>query len=134
MIYLLSILMIWQINQSGELVVEVKGIDKIKGNIRVALYNVEKDFLSDKTFKALEERVDGKICTIKFADVPYGTYAISVYHDENENGELDTGLFGIPKEGYGFSNDVMGTFGPPSFEEAAIDFQQASTIYSITLR
>jgi uncharacterized protein (DUF2141 family) len=55
-------------------------------------------------------------------DLHAGKYAIASYHDENGNGKLDTNALGIPEEGYGFSNDARGTFGPPKFSEAAFDF------------
>ena len=48
-----------------------------------------------------------------------GTYAIGFYIDKNQNEKIDTNFLGIPKEQFGFSNDVMGKFGPPSFEAAS---------------
>jgi uncharacterized protein (DUF2141 family) len=56
--------------------------------------------------------------SVTFKDVPKGTYAISVYHDENNNGTLDRNGFGMPTEGYGTSNDAKGFMGPPKFEDA----------------
>jgi uncharacterized protein (DUF2141 family) len=52
------------------------------------------------------------------AAIPQGTYAIACYHDENNNGKLDTKFMGIPKEGTGASNDARGTMGPPKFKDA----------------
>jgi uncharacterized protein (DUF2141 family) len=54
-----------------------------------------------------------------FEDIPPGTYAIAVIHDENMNGKLETNLLGIPIEGYGFSNDATGLIGVPSFSAAS---------------
>lgn len=54
-----------------------------------------------------------------FEDIPAGTYALAVIHDENMNGKLDTNAFGIPQEGYGFSNDARAWFGAPSFSAAS---------------
>ena len=54
-----------------------------------------------------------------FEDIPPGTYAIAVVHDENMNGKLDTNLLGIPREGYGFSNDAKAFLGPPLFPAAS---------------
>src|SRR5512146_1075844 len=54
-----------------------------------------------------------------FEDIPPGTYAIAVIHDENMNGRLDTNPLGIPKEGYGSSNDVKAFLGAPSFSAAS---------------
>jgi uncharacterized protein (DUF2141 family) len=57
-----------------------------------------------------------------FEDIPPGTYAMAVIHDENMNGKLDTNLLGIPTEGYGFSNDAKGVFGAPSFSAASFPY------------
>jgi uncharacterized protein (DUF2141 family) len=59
---------------------------------------------------------------IVIQDLPAGNYAIASYHDENGNGKLDTNALGMPEEGYGFSNDARGTFGPPKFSEAVFEF------------
>lgn len=50
--------------------------------------------------------------------LPEGAYAVSLYHDENGNGRLDTNEMRIPIEPWGFSNDAIGLFGPASFEDA----------------
>jgi uncharacterized protein (DUF2141 family) len=57
-----------------------------------------------------------------FEDIPPVTYALAVIHDENMNGKLDTNWLGIPKEGYGFSNDVKGLLGAPSFSAASFQY------------
>ena len=53
--------------------------------------------------------------------VPPGRYAVQAYHDANGNGDLDQGIFGIPKEGLGFSNDAMPRLKKPKFAVAAFD-------------
>ena len=63
-----------------------------------------------------------------------GRYAISAIHDENTNGEFDRNWLGIPLEGYGFSNNAMGTFGPPDFEHAAIEIGEADHRLSINMQ
>ena len=57
-----------------------------------------------------------------FEDIPPGTYAIAVIHDENMNGKLETNWLGIPTEGYGFSNDATGMIGVPSFSAASFPY------------
>ena len=59
--------------------------------------------------------------TVIVPDLPPGRYAVAAYVDDNRNGMQDKNLLGVPKEKYGFSNDVRGTFGPPDFAEAAFD-------------
>ena len=71
--------------------------------------------------KAIE--LKGKECEVTFENVSNGTYAIRYYHDENKNGKMDTGTFGIPKEGYGFSNNARGFMGPPDFEDMLFDVE-----------
>ncbi len=56
-----------------------------------------------------------------FTDLPAGEFAVAVFHDENDNGELDSNFLGIPTEGYGFSRNATGTFGPPGFSHAAVE-------------
>lgn len=61
-----------------------------------------------------------------FEDIPPGTYALAVIHDENMNGKLDTNALGIPTEGYGFSNDARAWFGAPSFSAASFAYDGRS--------
>ena len=108
-------------SQQNNLIVVVKNINEAKGNISVALFNNEKDFtdkmlIGRKTISKLGE------VQVVFENVVPGEYAISVMHDANDNGKIDSNAFGIPKEGFGFSNDAMGMFGPPSFEKAKFSF------------
>lgn len=57
-----------------------------------------------------------------FEDIPPGTYAMAIIHDENMDGKLETNVLGIPTEGYGFSNDAEGRSGPPSFSAASFRY------------
>jgi uncharacterized protein (DUF2141 family) len=65
--------------------------------------------------------------TCRFDAIPCGTYAVACFHDENDNGKLDTGLFGIPKEGTVVSNHAKGFMGPPSFDAAKFSFSAHPT-------
>lgn len=68
-----------------------------------------------------------------FVDISAGTYAIGVIHDENMNGKLDTNWLGIPKEGYGFSNDAKGFVSAPSFEDASFEYDTGELDMTISL-
>jgi len=68
-----------------------------------------------------------------FEDVPPGTYALAVIHDENMNGKLETNWLGIPKEGYGFSNDAKGILGAPSFAAASFRYDGRSLDLTMSL-
>jgi uncharacterized protein (DUF2141 family) len=109
-------LMVWS---QGSIEVTVTDIREAKGDIRVGLFNNDGSFL--------KQAIDGKVVkaskdgvTVVFDNLPAGDYAVSVIHDENGNGELDSNVVGIPKEGFAFGNNAMGTFGPPSFEKAKV--------------
>ena len=64
----------------------------------------------------------------QFTSLKTGTYAVSVIYDEDLNGELNTGLFGIPTELVGMSNNAKGLFGPPSFEKASFSLSVSTTM------
>ncbi len=61
---------------------------------------------------------------VSFSDIEPGDYAIRYFHDENNNGAMDTNLFGLPVEGFGFSNNAKVNFGPPSYQQAAFKVAQ----------
>jgi len=69
-----------------------------------------------------------------FLDIPRGTYAIAVIHDENMNGKLETNFLGIPREGYGFSNDARGLIGAPTFVAASFPYDGRDLSLTIALK
>ena len=113
--------------------VEVTNIKNANGTVRVGLFDTDDNFLKNavagQTVKVKGEKVE-----VTFKNIPPGEYAISVIHDENENGELDSNMFGMPKEGFGFGNDAMGTFGPPSFDKAKVKVDGQSQKQVIKMR
>jgi|SRR6185295_10033585 len=118
-----------QIPQPFEIVVE--NVKDNEGILMVALFNSEETFTS-KPWRGDRPAAEKGTMHVYFSDVPPGNYAIAVYHDANKNSKMDKNLLGIPKEGYGFSNDVMGSFGPPSYENAQIQWTGTET-YTIHL-
>lgn len=104
---------------AAELKVEIRNVGSSEGSIRVALYASEQAFLKNLYAGQIAPAQKGSIA-VRFGDVPPGSYALSVYHDENENGELDKNFLGIPTEPYGFSNNARGMFGPASFGDAMV--------------
>jgi uncharacterized protein (DUF2141 family) len=115
--------------QTGTITVEISEIQGTEGQISIGLYTSEEGFPeTEKSYKGINVRVTGKEAVAAFQDVPAGTYAIAVFHDTNSNGKLDKNFLGIPKEGYAFSNNVFGTFGPPDFEEASFELDGNKTV------
>jgi uncharacterized protein (DUF2141 family) len=117
---------------SQDLEVIVKNIKNGKGTLMIGLFNSEKTFKKE-VWKGERPKAQAGELKVIFKDVPPGDYAVSVFHDENENGKIDMNFMGIPSEGFGFSNDAMGTFGPPSFEKAKVVIPAGKAI-TLTLK
>jgi uncharacterized protein (DUF2141 family) len=108
--------------ETGELIVMVKGFKSTDGQLMVALFNKAEDFLTKDPYKGSVTTISASEEMVKFPNLPYGDYAIAVIHDMNKDGKLDKNVLGIPTEGYGFSNDAIGKYGPPTFLEASFVF------------
>lgn len=118
---------------AAEIHLEINNIEPLEGHVLVALYNSASAFNGDGGPVA-SMRVPAKADTLKqtFSDLEDGVYAIKMYHDENDNGELDSNFLGIPSEGYGFSNNPN-VFGPASFEDAQFEVTQTTSV-SVKMR
>lgn len=92
------------------------------GHVRVGLYNSPDSFL-DKTYKSVQSEISNKEATVTFEDLPDGVYAISCYHDEDSNGQLNMRFGMFPSEPYGCSNNARGFFGPPKWEDAMFELK-----------
>ena len=114
---------------SGTVKITVNGIQNDKGVVRIGLYNDSEHFPDfGKEFMGIPIKANKKGITYEFVEVPFGTYAISVWHDENSDEELNSNVFGIPKEAYGFSNNVYGKFGPPDFQDVSFQVTQGEEV------
>jgi uncharacterized protein (DUF2141 family) len=111
--------------------VEITGLRSDGGRVAVALFNSKSAFPHvDKAFRAQQSSPRNRRAAVEFEDLPPGDYAVLVLHDENANGKLDRGLFGIPKEGIGASNDALEPFGPPRYAKAKVNVKGSVTLSS----
>lgn len=114
--------------QESTQTLQLTNLDKKKGKLYIGWYNNETDFMKPK--KAVIYKivpVDGKEqIDIPFDKVKPGVYAIGIFLDENENGKLDQNGLGIPKEDYGFSNNVRPLTRAANFEEAKFEVKGKS--------
>ncbi len=115
---------------TSTIVVNISGFESNEGEVYVALYDSADPFLNKHVEGQVGELSDLK-STVTFEGIENGTYAISVFHDENGNKKLDTGMFGIPSEPVGTSNNATGFFGPPEFEDAK--FEAAGEIIELNI-
>jgi uncharacterized protein (DUF2141 family) len=117
---------------AGDLTVEVSGLTQAKGDVQVALFDQQGQWLRKAVASKKVAAAEGKV-QIVFENLPDGEYGLSVFHDLNGNGKLDMNMIGIPTEPYGFSNDAAGSFGPPSFADAKVKLEQDKKTISIRL-
>lgn len=115
-----------------ELQIKLKKIKSKEGKIMIAIYNTPESFLkkANKAMSIPANSISERPISI---NLPAGEYAISLFHDTNNNGILDTNLFGIPIEKYGFSNNAKGFMGPPNYQKSSFILTQNKTI-EITLK
>lgn len=118
---------------SSAFTLKIEGLKETKGEVRIAVFNSEDTYTREPIY-AVVLPVEGNLIEWEVPDLPFGEYAIAVYHDKNKNGKLDTNLLGIPKENYGFSNNARGRFGPASWKEAKFIIQEKSTIHKIEIK
>lgn len=112
---------------AADLTITVKGVRSADGAVFLAVYDSESSFMKVPQAKTTRRMDAGKgDLKVVIHGLPAGKYAIAGYHDENGNGKLDTNALGMPEEGYGFSNDARGVFGPPKFSEAVFEFDGES--------
>lgn len=135
--YLLFILgSLFYTNPSGgSLTVTILQFRNNQGEVRVALYNKEEGFPKspEKALKILTAPISNNKSTVVFESLPPGVYAVSVFHDENKNGKMESNFFGIPKEGIGASNDARGHMGPPHYKDAKFIFNGNAQTITINL-
>lgn len=108
--------------------VEIIGVASDSGEVHVALYDNPAGFPKSKGMLVeTEVLIKNGVALATFENLTAGRFAIAIYHDENSNNKFDQGLFGIPLEDFGFSNDASVFLSPPDFEDAAFDVPESGT-------
>jgi uncharacterized protein (DUF2141 family) len=124
-------------SQKGDLHINIRGINSEEGNIKVALYikDNEKGFLKDLDLSIRKKIViiKNKQAGVSFSDLPYGTYAVSLFHDINNNNILERAPIGYPIEPYGVSGNKQ-TLGPPKFDDCKFVINSPDKHLNIDLR
>ena len=119
---------------AGTVVVTIEGFRGAAGHARVAVFNREAGFPDDESAsyrKLVAEIKDGRV-EVRFEGLPYGDYAVSMYHDANDDAKVNKGWFGIPQEGYGVSNNIVHATRGPRFGEAL--FRLAEQVHEVNIR
>jgi uncharacterized protein (DUF2141 family) len=120
----------------GKISITITNIRNSTGQINANLFNNKDGFPGNykKACKISRIKAIGIISqVIEFNNLEYGEYAIAIIHDEDQDNQMKTGLFGIPKEGYGFSNNIKGKLGPPDYCDALIKLDKKSLEINIQM-
>ena len=130
---IISTLLLLSVLDAHDISVTITDIKNHTGKLYIGLYNKKSGFREvDKTYKKFIVDISSNKVTYIFDNVPTDIYALSVFHDENNNGIHDKNILGIPTEDYGFSNNKKHLFGPASFEESSFQIENNKNI-TITL-
>lgn len=101
-------------------------IDKLSNNEGVVLLELIDG--NEQRILGVSQKIENNKCIIVINNLKPGKYAFKYFHDQNQNNELDTNWIGIPVEGFGFSNNAKGRFGPPSHEKMIFELNGETTL------
>jgi uncharacterized protein (DUF2141 family) len=105
------------IAQASDIEFEITGINSNNGKIYVQLFKGEENYKQGNANLSTIVKAAKGTTKVIFSDIKPDQYAVRFFHDENDNGEMETNFIGIPVEGYGFSNNAKPSFGPVSYHE-----------------
>jgi len=105
------------------LTIEISDLRNNNGQIQFELSNEQ-----EVRVVALTRSISDNKCRIVIDNLKPGKYSFKFFHDENKNEKLDTNILGIPKEGFGFSNNPSMTFGPPAFDKTIFELKESKVI------
>ncbi len=122
-IWLVYSLMPWASFAQLSLTIEIEGLRNNNGQIHLELSNEQQIQVI-----GVSRSISDNKCLIVIENLKPGKYGFKFFHDENKNKKLDVNWLGIPKEGFGFSNNPRINFGPPSFEKLIFGLYESKVI------
>lgn len=112
-----------------QLTIKISNIEKLKGEIKIGVFNTDTHFLKEgAAIKNYSVKVDKNTAVLTITDLPKGEYAVTMYHDENSDDKMNTNLIGIPKEAYGFSNNIQPRMSAPKYKDCKFSFSENTTL------
>lgn len=118
---------------TGTLTVRIGNVRNANGVVHVDICP-QAQFLGDNCIYVGDAPAQAGVTIVTVHGLPAGRYAAQVFQDENRNHKVDRALFGIPKEGVGFSNDARIGLGPPKWADAVFDFKGEAQTISLKMR
>lgn len=128
-LFVVLVLNMPKIYSQHTLTITIKGLKNNIGHVHLEFSNAKGEKISGFTQSIVNNQ-----SVIVINNIKSGNYTFKYFHDENKNKRLDTNFIGMPKEGFGFSNNAKGMFGPPDLEKTIINvrnntFQTCNIIY-----
>ena len=121
---------------ASSMLVRVAGVRSDKGVLVAVLYGDKPEEFLKKGGRVARERAPARTGSVTMClEAPRpGTYAVAVYHDENDNGKFDRAWTGLPSEGFGVSNNPRPVLRAPTLAESAIQVWSGHKAVNIDLR
>ncbi len=122
---------------TGTMVLEISNLPADKsGTLYIGIYDNEANYPQEgkSAHHRLHKVNKQERAIVQINNVAYGEYAIALFYDANGNGKIDTNLFGIPTEPYGFSNNVFHATRATSFQEAKFGFSKSEQVVSLQVK
>jgi uncharacterized protein (DUF2141 family) len=120
---------------TGTLTMVITGFKSTKGMARIEVMDSEAAYANEtRALCLIKSRIVGNKVELSLKGLPYGQYAVVVFHDVNNNGVIDKNLMGAPKEAYGTSNNIRGKFGPPDYSRIKFDLNAPEVVQQITVQ
>ena len=123
---------------AGSLFIEINNITAKTGDLHITVFNSQATFLKDKQYifskRVIVDGATPSSMRVELPNFPHGDYAISVYHDINNNHKLDQNAIGVPTEPYALSNNVNVKWRRPSFNECKVTFTEAAKTLAFTVK
>jgi uncharacterized protein (DUF2141 family) len=127
--FTLSVCPIPTTKKEYNLTVKVTGIKGIRGIIEFGLFDDPDKYATvGGTCRQIRKKTTANEVSCTFYNLPEKKYGVCIYHDENSNNKCDKNFFGIPTEGYGFSNNKKPVLSVPTFEECSINLNANKSI------
>jgi uncharacterized protein (DUF2141 family) len=116
--------------------VELTGLGNAEGSVYIAVYDSGETWLGEETVLDREVVIadarEGELVSAEL-QLPPGDYALSIFYDSNDNGELDTNFIGMPKEPIALSNNARARFGPPKYKDAVFTLGTEPVVQRISM-
>jgi uncharacterized protein (DUF2141 family) len=120
---------------NGSLIIDIQNINGGTGIIWIGIYDSADNYLVKEKAILKEVKINAAgPKKIQIEDLPYGNYAVALFHDLNENGEMDRDWLGIPSEPFAFSGQPTSRFRLPRFEEVKFTFSPGSATLTTHLQ